>query len=209
MDSDEDKAIDSLASNNEDWEWLSRFKSGNRNAFDFLVRKYQRRLFGVIYNMTSNKEDTADILQDVFVKAFRSLDGFKGGSQFYTWLYRIAVNTTLNFLNKRKQKNAMSLEAWNTEDDKIADFLLNDHKGEKGDKATLLKELQEKLNEALQKLSTTHRAVVVLFEIDGMSHSEIAEILHCSEGTVRSRLHYAKEQLKQLLSDYLKNDGEV
>lgn len=209
MDSDEDKAIDSLASNNEDWEWLSRFKSGNRNAFDFLVRKYQRRLFGVIYNMTSNKEDTADILQDVFVKAFRSLDGFKGGSQFYTWLYRIAVNTTLNFLNKRKQKNAMSLEAWNTEDDKIPDFLLNDPKGEKGDKATLLKELQEKLNEALQKLSTTHRAVVVLFEIDGMSHSEIAEILHCSEGTVRSRLHYAKEQLKQLLSDYLKNDGEV
>lgn len=209
MDSDEDKVIDSQTSNNEDLEWLSRFKSGNRNAFDFLIRKYQRRLFGVIYNMTSNKEDTADILQDVFVKAFRSLDGFKGVSQFYTWLYRIAVNTTLNFLNKRKQKNAMSLEAWNTEDNKIPDFLLNDPKEEKGDKATLLKELQEKLNEALQKLSTTHRTVVVLFEIDGMSHSEIAEILHCSEGTVRSRLHYAKEQLKQLLSDYLKNDGEV
>ena len=209
MDSDNDKTIDLQASNQEDLEWVSKFKAGNRNAFDFLVRKYQRRLFGVIYNMTSHKEDTADILQDVFVKAFRSLEGFKGDSQFYTWIYRIAVNTTLTYLNKRKQKNAMSLEAWTNEEDKIPDFLLNDPKGEKGDKETLLKELQEKLNEALQKLSSTHRTVVVLFEIDGMSHAEIAEVLHCSEGTVRSRLHYAKEQLKQLLNNYLKYDGEV
>lgn len=209
MNSDDDKTIDLQASNHEDLEWLSRFKAGNRNAFDFLVRKYQRRLFGVIYNMTSHKEDTADILQDVFVKAFRSLDGFKGDSQFYTWIYRIAVNTTLTHLSKRKQKSSMSLEAWTNEEDKVPDFLLNDPNGEKGDKATLLKELQEKLNEALQKLSTTHRTVIVLFEIEGMSHAEIAEILHCSEGTVRSRLHYAKEQLKQLLNDYLKYNGEV
>ena len=208
MDSDDNKTINLQASNQEDLEWLSRFKAGNRNAFDFLVRKYQRRLFGVIYNMTSHKEDTADILQDVFVKAFRSMESFKGDSQFYTWLYRIAVNTTLTYLSKRKHKSVMSLEAWTDDEDKVPDFLLNDPNGEKGDKATLLKELQEKLNEALQKLSITHRTVVVLFEIDGMSHAEIANVLHCSEGTVRSRLHYAKEQLKQLLNDYLKHDGE-
>ncbi len=208
MDSDDNKTINLQASNQEDLEWLSRFKAGNRNAFDFLVRKYQRRLFGVIYNMTSHKEDTADILQDVFVKAFRSMESFKGDSQFYTWLYRIAVNTALTYLSKRKHKSAMSLEAWTDDEDKVPDFLLNDPNGEKGDKATLLKELQEKLNEALQKLSITHRTVVVLFEIDGMSHAEIANVLHCSEGTVRSRLHYAKEQLKQLLNDYLKYDGE-
>lgn len=191
-------------SNREDLEWLARFKKGNRHAFDFFVKKYQRRLYGVIYNMTSNKEDAADILQDVFIKTYRALEKFNGEATFYTWLYRIAVNTTLSFLEKNRKKMAMSLESWN-EEGKIADFLLLDPHGEKGDRSILLKELKEKLNEALQKLSIIHRTVVVLFEIDGMSHSEIAQVLHCSEGTVRSRLHYAKEQLRSLLSEYLQS----
>ena len=192
------------SSNEEDLEWLSKFKSGNVRAFDFLVRKYQRRLFGVIYNMTSNKEDAADLLQDVFVKAFNGLHRFKGDAQFYTWLYRIATNTAITFLQKSKKRQVMSLENFAPAHEQLPDFLLNDPGSEKGDKQILLKELQEKLNEALQKLSIIHRTVVVLYEIDGLSHSEIAKIMDCSEGTVRSRLHYAKEQLKQLLSDYLK-----
>ena len=190
-------------SNEEDLRWLSKFKEGNRRAFDFFVRKYQRRLFGVIYNMTGNKEDAADLLQDVFVKAFKGLQDFKGDSQVYTWLYRITTNTTLTFLQKRKQNTSMSLENFSPEDEDIPEFLLKDPKSVKGDKEILLKELQEKLNESLQKLSITHRTVIVLFEIEGMNHAEIGKILGCSEGTVRSRLHYAKEQLKQLLKDYL------
>ena len=190
----------------EDLEWLERFKSGNRRAFDFFVKKYQRRLYRVIYNMTSSKEDTADLLQDVFVKAFRSMETFKGQSRFYTWLCRIAINTTLNFLEVRKRKAVCSLEAWSN-DGKIADFLMLDKRMPAADRTMLLKELQEKLNEALQKLSHAHRTVVVLFEIEGMSHAEIAKTLQCSEGTVRSRLHYAKEQLKQSLSRYLREHG--
>jgi len=199
----EDNQSDTLdASNIEDLEWLARFKEGNRHAFDFFVRKYQRRLYGVIYNMTSHKEDTADILQDVFIKAFRSIESFKGESRFYTWLYKIAINTALTFIKRNRNKHSMSLENWNDSED-LPDFIFKDAKAEKGDRVTLLKELQEKLNEALQKLSLSHRTVIILFEIDGMSHAEIAKILNCSEGTVRSRLHYAKEELKQILSDYL------
>lgn len=201
-DSDQEQEI-RQTSNEEDLRWLAKFNTGNRRAFDFFVRKYQRRLFGIIYNMTGNKDDTADLLQDVFLKAFKGMQDFKGDSQVYTWLYRIATNTALTFLQKRKQNTSMSLESFSPEDEDIPEFLLKDPKGVKGDKEILLKELQEKLNESLQKLSITHRTVIVLFEIEGMSHAEIGKILGCSEGTVRSRLHYAKEQLKQLLKEYL------
>jgi RNA polymerase sigma-70 factor (ECF subfamily) len=188
----------------EDRLWIQRVKLGNIRAFDFLIRKYQRRLYSVVYNMTSNKVDAADLTQEILVKAFKSLHTFKGESHFYTWLYRIALNTTFSFIKKSKQASHYSLENW--DDAEVhANILSHSNDLEMGDKATLLKELQEKLNEALQKLSLNHRTVVVLFEIEGMSHTEIAQMLHCSEGTVRSRLHYAKEQLKQLLKDYLKD----
>ncbi len=193
------------ASNQEDLEWLERFQSGNVRAFDFFVRKYQRRLYAILYNMTSCKEDAADLLQETFVKAFRALGNFKGQSRFYTWLYRIAINTALNFLESHKKRSALRLESWSDEG-KVADFLMIDKSVPAGDRSVLLNELKEKLNESLQKLSSIHRTVVILFEIEGMSHAEIAKTLHCSEGTVRSRLHYAKEQLKQFLSDYLKDE---
>ncbi|MDR2769599.1 MAG: sigma-70 family RNA polymerase sigma factor [Puniceicoccales bacterium] len=188
----------------EDRLWIGRVRSGNTRAFNFLIRKYQRRLYSVVYNITSNKVDAADLTQEILVKAFKGLHTFKGESHFYTWLYRIALNTTFSFIKKSKKDSHYSLENW--DDAEVhANILSRSNDLEMGDRATLLKELQEKLNEALQKLSLNHRTVVVLFEIEGMSHTEIAQMLHCSEGTVRSRLHYAKEQLKQLLKDYLKD----
>ena len=145
-----------------------------------------------------------DITNEDLEKYFLSIDEKKfKATQVYTWLYRIATNTTLTFLQKNKLRRTMSLENFSPDDEAVPEFLLKDPKGEKGDKQTLLKELQEKLNESLQKLSITHRTVIVLFEIEGMSHAEIGKILGCSEGTVRSRLHYAKEQLKQSLKEYL------
>ncbi|MDR2396601.1 MAG: sigma-70 family RNA polymerase sigma factor [Puniceicoccales bacterium] len=188
----------------EDHHWIRRVKLGNVRAFDFLIRKYQRRLYSVVYNMIANKVDAADLTQEILVKAFRGIHTFKGESHFYTWLYRIALNTTFSFIKKSKKTSHYSLENWDDAEVQ-ANILSHSNDLEMGDRATLLKELQEKLNEALQKLSLNHRTVVVLFEIEGMSHTEIAQMLHCSEGTVRSRLHYAKEQLKQLLKDYLKD----
>jgi RNA polymerase sigma factor (sigma-70 family) len=186
-----------------DFAVVKRVQAGDVAAFDQLIRKYRERLFGVVYNMTSNREDTADLVQDAFIKAFQSINRFQGQSSFFTWLYRIAVNTALSHLRKNKLRTFFSLEKIQ-EDDPSSKVLadLTDRSG--ADRDAYLRELQEKLNEALQKLSIKHRTVITLFEIDGLSHAEIAEIMECSEGTVRSRLHYAKQFLQGELSKYLR-----
>jgi RNA polymerase sigma-70 factor (ECF subfamily) len=128
---------------------------------------------------------------------------FQGHCSFFTWLYKIAVNTTLGHLRKNRLRSFFSLEKLN-EDGTNTEVLeqLTDKRG--ADRSAYLQELQEKLNEALQKLSIPHRTVITLFEIDGLSHSEIAEVVGCSEGTVRSRLHYAKQFLQGELNKYLR-----
>jgi RNA polymerase sigma-70 factor (ECF subfamily) len=179
-------------------------KNGSLEAFDSLTIMYRERLYSVIYNMTFNHDDAADLTQDAFVKAFRSLSKFKEKSSFFTWIYRIGVNLTLTYLKKRKARKFFSFDYFitdglsNKETEKFSSPESNSVR------TTLLNELHEKLNEALLKLSDKHRTIVVLYEIDGLSHREIASIMKCTEGTVRSRLHYAKLQLQSFLSDYLK-----
>ena len=182
---------------------VERAQKGDLDAFDSLTIKYRQRLLSVIYNMTSNREDAADLTQEAFVKAFRSIGRFKGKSSFFTWLYRIGVNVTLSHLQKNKTRRFFSFENLSEEVNQETAFEVLASRS-KTERPTLLNELQEKLNEALQKLSNKHRTIVVLFEIEGLSHKQIAEIMKCSEGTVRSRLHYAKQQLQAYLSDYLK-----
>lgn len=181
---------------------VQRVQDGDVSAFDHLVRKYRERLFGIIYNLTSNREDAADLTQEAFIKAFSSINRFKGKSAFFTWLYRIGVNTALSHLKRNRYRRFFSLE--NIQDEgsnaQVLETLAAKHKSEKG---ALLSELQEKLNEAMQKLSPKHRTVVVLFEIEGLSHQEIADVAGCSVGTVRSRLHYAKQQLQADLKHFL------
>jgi len=185
-----------------DYSVVKEVQAGNVAAFDKLILKYRERLFGVIYNLTANREDTADLTQDAFIKAFQSINRFQGNCSFFTWLYKIAVNTTLSHLRKNRLRSFFSLEKIQ-EDGANAEILeqLTDKRG--ADRDTYLRELQEKLNEALQKLSIPHRTVITLFEIDGLSHSEIAEVMGCSEGTVRSRLHYAKQFLQGEMAKYL------
>lgn len=181
---------------------IARVREGNIAAFDILVHRYKQRIFSIIYNMTSNREDAADLTQECFIKAFRSLDRFKGRSQFFTWLYRIAVNGTLSHLKRNRYRRYFSFENLNEEgiSPDLAEALSSKVRTER---PVLLGELQEKLNEALQTLSPKHRTVVVLFEIEGLSHEEISEVLRTSVGTVRSRLHYAKRELQASLQAYL------
>jgi RNA polymerase sigma factor (sigma-70 family) len=187
----------------EDLAVVKRVQAGDVAAFDQLITKYRTRVFGVVYNLTSNREDASDLTQDAFIKAFQAVNRFQGNCSFFTWLYRIAVNTTLSHLRKNKLRNFFSLEKIN-EEGGSAEMIdkLTDKNG--ADRDTYLRELQEKLNEAMQKLSIPHRTVITLYEIDGLSHSEIAEVMDCSEGTVRSRLHYAKQFLQGELSNYLR-----
>jgi RNA polymerase sigma-70 factor (ECF subfamily) len=178
-------------------------RRGDLKAYDELVKRYQERIYATIYHMTSNHEDANDLAQESFVKAHQALKSFKGGSSFYTWLYRIAVNKTINFLKQRKNRQHMSLNDldFNAEHDPDLVALVSD-KTPRRDIG--LAELQEKLNAALLKLSESHRMAVVLHDVQGLSHEEIAKIMHCNIGTVRSRLFYARQQLQALLADYVK-----
>jgi RNA polymerase sigma-70 factor (ECF subfamily) len=182
---------------------VSRARRGDLAAYDDLVKRYQERIYATIYHMTSNHEDANDLAQDAFIKAFQALKSFKGGSSFYTWLYRIAVNKTINFLKQRKNRTHMSLNDmdFNAEHDPDLMALISDNTPRR---AAGLTELQKKLNEALLKLSEPHRMVVVLHDVQGQSHDEIAEIMDCNIGTVRSRLFYARQQMQSYLADYLK-----
>jgi RNA polymerase sigma-70 factor (ECF subfamily) len=178
-------------------------QQGDLGAYDDLVRRYQERIYATIYHMTSNHEDANDLAQEAFIKGFQALKSFKGGSSFYTWVYRIAVNKTINFLKQRKNKAQMSLNDldFNAEHDPDLMALIS----EKTPRREInLAELQEQLNAAMQKLSEPHRLVVTLHDVQGMSHEEIAKIMECNIGTVRSRLFYARQQLQAYLSDYLK-----
>jgi len=187
-----------------DFSVVKRVQAGDVAAFDQLILKYRERVFGVVYNLTANREDASDLTQEAFIKAFQSVNRFQGHCSFFTWLYKIAVNTTLSHLRKNRLRSFFSLEKLH-EDGTNAQILeqLTDKRG--ADRDATLRELQEKLNEAMQKLSIPHRTVITLFEIDGLSHSEIAEVMACSEGTVRSRLHYAKQFLQGELGKYLRN----
>jgi RNA polymerase sigma factor (sigma-70 family) len=182
---------------------VGRAQQGDLEAYDELVRRYQERIYATVYHMTSNHEDANDLVQDSFIKAFQALRSFKGGSSFYTWLYRIAVNKTINFLKQRKNRTHMSLNDldFNAEHDPDLMALISD-KNPRRDAG--LSELQEKLNAALLKLSEAHRLVVVLHDVQGLSHEEIAQVAGCNIGTVRSRLFYARQQLQGYLADYLK-----
>ena len=186
----------------EEMDLVKRARRGDLAAYDELVRRYQERIYATIYHMTANHEDANDLAQEAFIKAFQALRSFKGGSSFYTWVYRIAVNKTINFLKQRKHKPLMSLDDldFTAEHDPDLVALISDKtpRREAG-----LAELQEKLNAALQRLSEPHRLVVTLHDVQGLSHEEIAKIMDCNIGTVRSRLFYARQQLQAYLSDYL------
>src|SRR5271154_4572270 len=140
---------------------VRRARRGDLSAYDELVQRYQERIYATVYHMTSNHEDANDLAQDSFIKAFQALKSFKGGSTFYTWLYRIAVNKTINFLKQRKNRTHMSLNDidFNAEHDTDLIALISE-KTPRRDAG--LNELQKKLNAAMQKLSEHHRLVVTL-----------------------------------------------
>ena len=183
---------------------VRRVQEGDVAAFDQLVLKYRGRVYGVVYNMTSNREDASDLTQDAFIKSFQSINRFQGQSSFFTWLYRIAVNSTLTHLRKNRLRTFFSFEKINEDDKVSAEVIAALTDNTRADQETFARELQEKLNEAMQKLSIRHRTVITLFEIDGLGHQEIAEIMNCSVGTVRSRLHYAKQLLQSELQPYIR-----
>jgi RNA polymerase sigma-70 factor, ECF subfamily len=197
----DDAALFAEASEETDVDLVRLAQNGDRHAFATLVTRYQRRVLGMAYHMVGNESDAADIAQDVFLKAWKALPKFEARSQFYTWIYRIAHNTGLDYLRKRRTHSRTFAF-----DDAI------DHSHEDGatgslshdagpDGALEHRELGERIHAALQTLSPEHRAVVMLKEIEGLSYQEIADSVGCTLGTVMSRLFYARKKLQALLAD--------
>ncbi len=188
-----------------DEELIQSTLDGHTRAFDELVRRHSRKLHGMLLQMLNSEADAYDVAQESFLKAFHSLRYFKGQSSFYTWLYSIALNQGRNFLRKRKRENSFSLD----DDVKGNPLEKNDELADRGldsdpVRRANLTDLRRKLEHALAQLSPAHQEVVNLSDIQGLSHAEIAQRLDLSEGTVRSRLHYAHRQLQSLLEgEYL------
>ncbi len=191
------------AAEESDVQLVASAQTGDLAAFDKLVVRYRTRLYGLVYHMTSNNEDARDLVQEIFLKAFRSIGGFRGKSSFYTWLHQIGVNMTINFLKKRGRRFQMSLDDLDSNIQNDKEFLEMTASSDPVREANL-SELQRRLNESMMKLSPEHRAVVAMFDIQGLPHAEISKVLGVSEGTVRSRLFYAHRQLQNYLEEFRK-----
>lgn len=185
-----------------DVECVRRTQEGDPSAYDVLVKRYMERIYAMTYHMTSNHENANDLAQEVFIKGYKNIHKFKGDSSFYTWIYRVAVNHTINFLKRRRPQYEASLNDIDSGIENDPDFI-DATKGDAPTRLVDMGELQQALNEAIQKLSEPHRMVVTLHDVEGLSHGEIAKIMNCSEGTVRSRLFYARQQLQKMLKGWL------
>lgn len=186
-----------------DLDLVRRAKLGDASAYEQLVQRYHTKIYGLVYGMTSNREDAEDVVQDVFVKAWKAMSHFREQSSFYTWLYRIALNQTINFRKKRNRRKNTSFDEFDPDIKQAESYREFSSKGSPLRKMSL-SEFQEKMNEALLTLSDKHRAVVVMHDVQGMPHLEIAKIMNCSEGTIRSRLFYAHKQLQVQLAEFVK-----
>jgi RNA polymerase sigma-70 factor, ECF subfamily len=168
---------------------------GDTAAFGVLVQRYQDRLYNTVYRLTDNAEDAQDVVQEAFLSAYQSLHSFKGDSLFFTWLYRIAMNTAISL--KRKQRPVFSIDATRNGLGPIdpLDPAEQTRPGFALERADLEREVQEALN----RLSPEHRTVLVLKDIDGLKYEAMAVILQVPIGTIRSRLHRARTELRELL----------
>ncbi|MBA4062793.1 MAG: RNA polymerase subunit sigma [Isosphaera sp.] len=168
--------------------------NGRREAFGELVTRYQARLYNAAIRLVDGPEDAADVVQDAFLSAFQSLHSFKGDAEFFTWLYRIAFNTAISL--KRKKRAAVSLDAGRADGRIDPDDPSEYVKPGAGLERT---EDERRLHEAIARLSHEHREVLVLKDLDGLKYEDIAEVLGVPIGTIRSRLHRARLELRELL----------
>ena len=192
-----------------DAEIIARCKSGDRDAFQLLVERYQRRAFGIAYGMLRNREDALDAAQDAFVKVFRNVQSFKGDSSFYTWFYRIVVNVCIDRCRKAKRRKTVEYDdTFRRRDESFAAVpLVGNTRPLHPGVALEVDELGTVLKEAFAKLSENHRTILLLREVEGMSYEDIADTMDCHLGTVMSRLHHARKNLQKVLKPYMDDSG--
>jgi RNA polymerase sigma-70 factor (ECF subfamily) len=185
-----------------DQQLVERVQRGDKAAFDLLVAKYQRKIFRLLSRLIRDQAEVEDIAQEAFIKAYRALPNFRGDSAFYTWLYRIAINTAKNHLVSQGRRAPTTTEADIEEAETFDD---GDHLRDLNTPESMLltKQVGEAVNRAIDQLPEDLRTAIVLREIEGLSYEEIAESMSCPIGTVRSRIFRAREAIAQELKPVL------
>lgn len=191
-----------------DAELVRASQAGDRGAFDQLVDQYKEIVYSVAYRFARDPDLAMDLAQDAFIRAYRGIRSFQGKSRFSTWLYRIAVNTCIDYTRRR----ARSIDP-QTVPEEVAEYAGSELVGSEPavgpDGLALSAELGEQIQRAIDALPPYHKSVFVLYEIKGLSYKEIAEAVGCSIGTVMSRLHYARKKLRAMLEAYVVAGGAV
>ena len=188
-----------------DQELVARVQQGDKKAFDLLVLKYQLRVSKLVSRFLRNQSDVPDVVQEAFIKAYRALPNFRGDSAFYTWLYRIAINTAKNHLVSQSRKSpANSIDVQDAEDYGASEWLKEYASPEREALAT---ELEATITQAMGELPSDLREAITLREIEGLSYEDIADVMDCPIGTVRSRIFRAREAIDSKLAPILDDDS--
>ena len=190
-----------MRSNETDQLLVARVQQGDKAAFDVLVLRYQSRITNLISRFVRNQNDTLDITQEAFLKAYRALPNFRGDSAFYTWLYRIAINTAKNYLSLQSRRTAEMEQDFLEIEQIDGDNVLKDHATP--EHLLLTDEIQATIISTIEQLPEDLRVAITLREIEGLSYEEIAEIMECPIGTVRSRIFRAREAIDNQLAPLL------
>ena len=185
---------------------VADLREGDTTALASIVEKYGKLAYRLAIQITKNHEDANDVMQETFLKVYESIGSFRKESAFETWLYRIIVNQALNMVKRRERRRESSISDADEIDLRFNLPGSSSYANSPHDDVEK-KELQKWVTQAVDSLSSKHRTVVILHEFEGLTHPQIATILNCSEGTVRSRLHYARRKLRDLLKPYV--DGVI
>jgi RNA polymerase sigma-70 factor (ECF subfamily) len=180
-----------------EWEIVQKCQKGDVAAYEDIAAKYYRRVFTVILGVVHDRNDAMEVTQETFYRAFKNIKRFKGGSNFYTWIYRIAVNLAID-LQRRRKRSVVDLK-----EDMDEVIVETEASGSDPFRKLHDRRLGEKLLRAIDELTPDHKAVIVMRAVDGLSYKEIGRIMGCSEGTVMSRLHYARKKLQEKLGSDL------
>jgi len=182
-------------------EMISRCQQGDQEALKEIFDKYHKKVYSIAYGVVRQREEALDIVQDVFIKLFRSIKNFKGKSHFYTYLYRMVMNTAIDHKRKAGKQFMPSL-------DEEGSFQPSDDVEKGPEKVLLQKELEERVKLAMDKLPAEQKAALIFRDVEGFSYQEMAEAMGCSIGTVMSRLHYGRKRMQESLKDYVKLPGQ-